>query len=235
MPSDTLMKRVRRGLAAAHRLIVGTEPLADAFRNRIGDIRIVPDALEWKIWGALRAMRRQGEKLRVGWAGAPQDAGGLEFMAEVAEATCKAVDWVFFGRVPEPIRPYAAEFHEFHGDRQDSRTYPEKLASLDLDLALAPLAINRFNEAKSNLRLLEYGILGWPTLCSDIFPYQTGKPPVARLPNDARPWIEAILERAGEPEALAREGDALREWVKEHHLLENRLDLWLSAVAKSTE
>jgi hypothetical protein len=167
------------------------------------------------------------------WAGAPQDAGGLEFMAEVVEATCKCVDWVFFGRVPEPIRPHAAEFHEFHGDRQDFRAYPEKLASLDLDLALAPLAINRFNEAKSNLRLLEYGILGWPTLCSDIFPYQAGKPPVARLPNDARQWIGAILERAGEPEALAREGDALREWVKEHHLLENRLDLWLSAVTKS--
>ena len=42
-------------------------------------------------------------------------------------------------------------------------------------------------------------------------------------------WIAAIRERITEPDALAREGDALREWVKRHYLLENRLDEWLSA------
>jgi hypothetical protein len=31
------------------------------------------------------------------------------------------------------------------------------MASLNLDLAIAPLEINPFNESKSNLRLLEYG------------------------------------------------------------------------------
>ena len=33
----------------------------------------------------------------------------------------------------------------------------------------------------------------------------------------------------GDREALAREGDALREWVKRDYLLENWLDEWLSA------
>ena len=40
--------------------------------------------------------------------------------------------------------------------------YPRALAALDLDLALAPVEQNLFNECKSNLRLLEYGACGFP-------------------------------------------------------------------------
>ena len=45
--------------------------------------------------------------------------------------------------------------------------YPRALAALDLDLALAPVEQNLFNECKSNLRLLEYGACGFPVVCSD--------------------------------------------------------------------
>jgi GT2 family glycosyltransferase len=228
-PADVVTQRIRLGLNACHRLIVNTEPLFQAYRDMIDDIRLVPNSLEWKVWGQLQSKRRQGKKLRVGWTGAQQHAGDLRFIPEVVKASYKEVDWVFFGMIPKEIQPYVAEFHGYHSDFD---TYPAKLASLDLDLAIAPLEIHPFNEAKSNLHLLEYGALGWPVICTDIFPYQTDNPPVTRLPNDPARWIAAIRERIGEPEALAREGDALREWVKAHYLLENRLDQWLSAVSK---
>jgi glycosyltransferase involved in cell wall biosynthesis len=147
-------------------------------------------------------------------------------MREVVMATSKDVDWVFFGMLPDGTRAHVAEFHDYMHDFSD---YPAKLASLDLDLAVAPLEIHPFNEAKSNLRLLEYGILGWPVICTDIFPYQTDNPPVTRLPNDPKRWIAAIRERVAEPDALAAEGDLLREWVKKHYLLEQRLDQWFNA------
>ncbi|MDR0379297.1 MAG: glycosyltransferase [Candidatus Accumulibacter sp.] len=223
-----IMERMRRGLAASHRLIVSTEPLADAFRGMIDDIRVLPDTLEWRIWGTLPTVRRaRGKKLRVGWAGAAWRTIDPGFMREIVEATRREVDWIFSGGIPEEIRSCAAEWHE---DPHEFEDYPEKLASLDLDLALAPLEIDPFNEATSNLRLLEYGILGWPTICTDIFPYRTGNPPVTRLPNDARQWIAAILARVGEPDALVREGEALRAWVRAHYLLEDHLDLWRDAV-----
>ena len=60
---------------------------------------------------------------------------------------------MFFGMCPEKLRPFV---HEFHIGLPIDQ-YPAKLASLDLDLALAPLEQNLFNECKSNLRLLEYG------------------------------------------------------------------------------
>jgi GT2 family glycosyltransferase len=228
LPSDIVSERIRLGLKASNRLIVSTEPLFQTYRGMIDDIRLLPNTLEWRIWGALQSKRQRGNKLRVGWVGTEQHAGDLRFITEVVKATAKEVDWVFFGMRPEGVESCMTEFHA----PCPFSAYPEKLASLDLDLAIAPLEIHPFNEAKSNLRLLEYGILGCPVICTDIFPYQTDNPPLTRLPNDPDKWIAAIRGRLGEHEALAREGDVLREWVKKHYLLENRLDQWRDAFTK---
>jgi GT2 family glycosyltransferase len=226
LPADAITERLELGLKASNRLIVSTEPLMHACRHLIDDIRLLPNSLPWATWGQLQSQRRRGRKLRVGWAGAQQHAGDLRFMLEVVTATSKDVDWVFFGMLPDGARAHVAEFHDY---MHEFSAYPAKLASLDLDLAVAPLEIHPFNEAKSNLRLLEYGILGWPVICTDILPYQTDNPPVTRLPNDPKRWIAAIRERVAEPDAMAAEGDLLREWVKKHYLLEQRLDQWFDA------
>lgn len=106
------------------------------------------------------------------------------------------------------------------------QTYPAKMAALNLDLAIAPLEINAFNESKSNLRLLEYGVMGWPVICSDIFPYQTNEAPVCRVPNTAPAWVAAIRERIHDLDAAYREGDQLRRWVDRDYWLEDHLDDW---------
>jgi hypothetical protein len=107
------------------------------------------------------------------------------------------------------------------------REYPAKLAALNLDIAVAPLEQIRFNQAKSNLRLLEYGVLGLPVLCSDIDPYRNS--PACRLPNDSRAWIAALRERIHDPDAAAREGEMMRQWVLQHFILEDHLPEWLAA------
>ncbi|MDR3221764.1 MAG: glycosyltransferase, partial [Candidatus Accumulibacter sp.] len=227
LPADAITERLKLGLKVSHRLIVSTEPLAEACRHLIDDIRIVPNTLPWASWGSLRSARRRGKKLRVGWAGAQQHGGDLRFLVDVVKATHTEVDWVFFGMLPDGLKPFVAEFHDFV---HDFSAYPAKLASLDLDLAVAPLEMHPYNEGKSNLRLLEYGALGWPVICTNIFPYQTNKPPVTRLANDAARWIAAIRERVAEPDALSSEGDAMRAWVEVHYRLEKHLDLWLRAL-----
>jgi O-antigen biosynthesis protein len=130
------------------------------------------------------------------------------------------------GMCPDPLKPYVCESHDFV---RDFEIYPAKLAQLDLDLAIAPLEINAFNEAKSNLRLLEYGFMGWPVVCSDIFPYQDA--PVTRLPNDPQRWISTIREQLAEPEALQRAGNTLKKWVLDNFIIEDHASDWLAAYA----
>lgn len=219
-------KRLRKMLRMSDRLIVGTQPMAQALEGMIEDIRVVPNRLERARWGNIESHRRKGGKPRVGWAGAIQHHADLMFLLPVLETTAPEVDWIFLGMCPEPLRSYVAEFHSGVAFND----YPEKLADLDLDLAVAPLERNKYNEAKSNLRLLEYGILGWPVICTDIYPYQYENPPVCRLPNQPDLWIKAIRERVNEPDALAKEGEQLRDWVRKSWILEDHLDEWLTAL-----
>ncbi|GAB4174210.1 MAG: glycosyltransferase [Rhodocyclaceae bacterium] len=219
--------RLRKALALCDRALVTTEPLAQLCRPMIEDVRVVPNRLERAVWGGVRSLRRQGNRARVGWAGAQQHAGDLAVIAEVVRATAHEVDWVFFGMCPEELRPHVREFHDFVLSFQD---YVSRLAGLNLDLAVAPLEHHPFNEAKSNLRLLEYGIMGWPVVCTDIHPYRDA--PVERVPNEPQAWIDAIRERVHDLDAAEREGDRLKAWVQQNFMLEDHLDEWMRALLR---
>lgn len=218
--------RMREGLAHCDRLIVSTQPLADYCQNMIDDIVVVPNRLEREIWTGHTSLKRVAKKPRVGWAGAQQHLGDLELIAEVVEALKDEIDWIFMGMCPAFLKPHVREEHPF----VPFGAYPAKLASLNLDLAIAPLEQHLFNEGKSNLRLLEYGIMGWPVVCTDIYPYRTNNPPVAHVNNTAAEWIEAIRARIHDLDAAEREGEALRQWVLKHYILEDHLDDWMHAV-----
>ncbi|MBD3634351.1 MAG: glycosyltransferase [Methylophaga sp.] len=219
--------RLRRVLGYCDHLIVSTEPLKLMCQDMIDSIDVIPNRLPRETWTGLDTKRRQGVKPRVGWAGAQQHQGDLEIIIDVVKETAEEVDWVFLGMCPEEIKPYIKEEHTF----VDIEAYPQKLASLNLDLAVAPLEEHDFNIAKSNLRLLEYGILGWPVVCSDIFPYQTNDAPVIRVANNKADWLSAIRQILADPSALQQAGDELKAWVEQHYLLEDHLDEWFSSLA----
>lgn len=107
-------------------------------------------------------------------------------LRQVVKDTEADVEWVFFGLKPEGV---SAEYHS--GTAIEN--YPRKLASLNLDLAVVPLEINQFNTCKSNLRLLELGVLGIPIICTDIEPYRCGLP-VTLVRNRTQDWVAAIRE-----------------------------------------
>lgn len=221
-PPDTV-KRLRKIASLVDRMVVSTQPLADAYKGFCKDIKVVPNYIERAKWGHLQPQRGKGQLPRVGWAGSNSHGGDLAFMTDVVKALAEEVEWVFFGMCPEALKPFV-EYHE----PVPIADYPEKLASLNLDIAIAPLEIHPFNEAKSHLKLLEFGILGYPVICTDITPYR-GDYPVTRLKNRFQEWVKAIREHAGDLDACGRRGDALRNHVLQHWMLEDNLDSWASA------
>tara|TARA_R110001583_G_scaffold195420_1_gene373005 strand:- start:13299 stop:17933 length:4635 start_codon:yes stop_codon:yes gene_type:complete len=222
-----ISRRVREACRLSDTVTVSTPALADAFRGLHDDVRCVPNVLDPALWLPRAASERiRGDRLRVGWAGGVSHAGDLALIRDVVAATADKVDWVFFGMCLEDIKPHLAEFHA----GVKFADYPASLAALDLDLAVAPLALNRFNECKSNLRLLEYGAVGVPVLATDIVPYQCGLP-VTLLPNTASRWVTAIVERTGERETLEREGNALRAAVMQAWSSPGQLPKWVESWA----
>lgn len=220
---DTV-KRLRKAITLCDRLVVSTEPLAQAYRSMASDVKVVPNYIERAKWEGLSTFMRPSRRPRVGWAGGSSHAGDLLVIADVIKELAGEVDWVFFGMCPDPIRKFVAEFHAPVSIDQ----YPAKLASLNLHLAIAPLELNPFNESKSHLKLLEYGMLGCPVVCTDITPYQ-GDYPVTRVRNRHAEWVKAIRGHVNDLNACATEGDALRKYVDRHWMLEDHLDVWINA------
>lgn len=222
--SKDLHKLFRKGIGMCNRLVVSTDYLAETYRGYTDEVMTVPNFLERAVWGDLQAQRRQSAKPRVGWAGSVSHHGDLHIIIDVVKATLDEVDWVFFGMCPEELKPLIAEFHP----PVKLEDYPAKLASLNLDLAIAPLEDVPFNHGKSHLRLLEYGVLGYPVICTDITPYR-GAYPVTRVPNKFKNWTDAIREHVSDLNELARRGDVLREHIQRQWMLEDNLDVWLKA------
>lgn len=216
MPKD-IVRTLRRALSYVDRFVVSTETLAEALNDFHPDIRVMKNRLDPEWWSELPvSQRRVSAKPRVGWAGGISHSGDLELIGDVIKALAHEVDWVFFGMCPDKLRPYVKEFYS----GVEISLYPAALARLNLDLALAPVEQNLFNECKSNLRLLEYGACGFPVVCSDLVCYQ-GDLPVTRVRNRFKDWVEAIRMHLADLDATARAGDALREVVRRDWMLDD--------------
>lgn len=222
-PED-ILERLRKVAKLCDRITVSTEPLKRTLANLHPDIVVLPNYLPPAHWGEIvrRPCAQRSGKPRIGWAGGLSHVADLNVIGAVVRALADKVDWVFFGMKPEGIDSCIAEYHP--GVAID--LYPNRLASLNLDLALAPLEANLFNECKSNLRLLEYGACGYPVIASDIESYRCGLP-VTLVKNDPQEWIAAIEAKLADRGALRDEGLALQMAVRERWMLEGEnLALW---------
>ncbi len=208
-----------------NRLVVPTEYLAETYAGCAQEVVVVPDYLERARWANLPApMRRQSDKPRVGWVGTAADEDDLAEIAGVIEAMAQEVDWVFLGSCPESLRPYVKEHHQ----SVDTDDYPAKLASLNLDLAVAPLKDTPQNCAKGHTRLLEYGLMGYPVICSEVAAYGSILP-IERVSSHTEDWVHAIRSHVDDMDALANKGDALKHHVDANWMLQDHLDVWLKA------
>lgn len=229
-PKDTV-KLLREGIAQVDRLIVSTPGLAEAYSGWHKDIQIVELKLPPIWWGDLKVTRTEHKKPRVGWAGGSSHLGDLELIADVVKDLADEVDWIFFGMCPSKLRPYVKEFHS----GVPIHVYPQKLATLDLDLAVAPLENNQFNDCKSNLRLLEYGACGYPVICSNSRAFIESNLPVTIVKNKYKNWIDAIKEQIYDLPSLSLAGTELNNCVSQNWFLDNRnLSFWKSCWQKNS-
>lgn len=224
MPVD-MRQLLERGIANCDRVVVSTEALGDTLSYMHSDIRVVPNMLAPGLWSNLQGKRRTSKKPRIGWGGGTSHTGDLEVIAEVVKALADEVEWVFFGMCPEELRPYLHEFHPVI----PMEVYPAKLASLNLDIALAPLEFHLFNDCKSNLRLLEYGACGFPVICTATKAYQGYLPCTRLYKNTTQEWLDAIRMHLDDPEASYKMGDELREVVLRDFMLRgDNLQHWVT-------
>ncbi len=219
--TSSMLDSFFRIMGEADCVTVSTEPLQEALDALNIKSMVLPNCLFGEHWSDLKPHRRTGRRPRVGWAGqVGVHQEDVAILLPLIEMLGQEVEWVFLGEIPKVQSGVRFEAETY--GMVSAQDFPAKLASLNLDLALAPLALNEFNEAKSDLRVLQYGILGYPVVGTDIFPYQSA--PLTRVPNDPTSWARAIRDHINNPDASAAQGEKLRQWVLSHRMF----DQWAS-------
>lgn len=98
------------------------------------------------------------------------------------------------------------------------------------DIGIAPLAKNRFNECKSDLKLIEYGAWGLPYVASDVSPYRgyhedTGGQ-FGFVCKTSDQWEQALRCLIEEPDVRRHMGGKHRGHVREHRGPDACLRTW---------
>ncbi|MBU1188113.1 MAG: glycosyltransferase [Gammaproteobacteria bacterium] len=238
IPAD-IDARLASAAKLADRVIVTSDGLARAYADLHPDLRVIPNALPDQPWKLLQTAaakhtstarsvnaKAANRKLRIGWAGGAQHDADLAILEPVMRATAAQVDWVLLGHCPAPLRDLLAEHHP----AVSFAHYPQRLFDLQLDVAVAPLQDNPFNRCKSMLKILEYAALGVPVIASRVGAY-AGTPALC-VDNHSSAWTAAIMRCVDDAGLRLANARQLQRWVREQHMLSQRLPDWADALCR---
>jgi GT2 family glycosyltransferase/glycosyltransferase involved in cell wall biosynthesis len=239
MPLD-IDARTEKAVALCDAVTVTTEPLRQHMLSICEPgtaVRVVPNMLAREDVQLADGMRRKtlaepqlrkDDKLRIGWGGGIGHHGDLALLNDVFAELRDEVTWVFLGMQPDVPLGTSVEFCGATGPQQ----YLQALASIEVDLVVAPLEENLFNRCKSNLRLVEAGACCYPVIASPVDPYKTNTPPLVGYADSPEEWVSLIREFISWDKARREfAGERMRRWVETNYVLEDhaeeRLCGWL--------
>ena len=223
-----ILQRLKKVISMADSAVVSTPVLADHVHKSLGvphsSIKIVRNNLPQAFVTAALAARdnrpaRTSPKPRVGWAGGISHAGDLALLTDIVNGTSDYIQWVFLGALPGGVSQANVEFHP----PVPYSHYPTKLAMLDLDIAVAPLADTLFNSCKSDLRILEFAACGYPIIASDCPAFSDVPDSVVKVKNP-EDWLSAISDLLNNPE-VGELAQTTHDWVKTNRLLESQANI----------
>ncbi len=155
---------------------VTTEYLKEQFikENPVLENKIVaiPNSINFGLFKPFP--KKQNERIRIGWITSSSHLNEVWMVKNIFkrlfEKYGNKIIFVQLGDIAELGGVFTTEEFEFHRFI-DITVYPLKLASLNLDIGVAPLVDDEFNRCKSALKWSEYASMKVPAVCSDLPPY----------------------------------------------------------------
>ena len=220
-------------------LTVSTNNLKKIYSKYCNNIYLCENSIDFeirdKILDTPPEVPKKDNEIRIGWAGSSAHWENLKI---IEKDVYKILD-----KYPQTTFHYTGLFGDLfkdakYGDRiqpvkfADIGDWPKKLKAMGLDIALAPLADNEFNRAKSNLRILEYAACKFPTIASPVEPYRDYIKPnngdIAILCNNDE-WFDKISFLIDNPQRRVLIGELGYKYCKENYNIKQKSLMWFDA------
>lgn len=188
--TDTLWKRTKmmwqifRVLRRCDGFIVSNPLLKEAYGWMARRTFVFPNYMELEHW-VRPTKKNTSDRVRILWAGSTSHTGDLHWVKPIMAKILKKypkVQFIYIGHGGVPTDDLYARFiygeDIFEGLPYDQResllaappnVFPYILASIQADIAIAPLEKNDFNRYKTQCKYLEYAINGIPGVYSRWF------------------------------------------------------------------
>lgn len=249
------MPQVKRMIQLADHIVVSTEDIKKVIEKDNPYVTVIPNTIDPAIWnftnqkrndgkihigwiasashiadlpvimGALNEIVQKYENVHIHFAGM-LDMKIIDMENPTEEIINLAVlkSLVERSRVKMDFTPLVGRFTH-HVGTQGYEEFPEFLASLGLDIAVAALEDTQFNRCKSNIKWMEHAMLEIPMVLSNVGPY---KESVTHgedgfLANTQKDWIDYLSQLIESEELRQKIGKAakkavLKDWTVEKHL-----------------
>ncbi len=243
-PTDEQRMIVRYFLREADGVIVSTKRLKERFSHLHQRIEVVPNALDERLFPIGRRVGAQcddSEVVTVGYMGTRTHLADLMMVLQplrkVLHAAQGKVRFEVVGVAgAEEIASLFSGLPVVFLDADRFAKYPSFIGwaadSLCWDIAIAPLEENRFTAGKSDIKFLDYSLLGVPTVCSNVEAYcHTVRNGQNGIVCDNRPesWEEGLTDLVKDRGLRERLASAAREEVLRTRILAVRAVDWKAA------
>lgn len=203
-----------------------TPELAETLQRFNRNVVVLPNQLPSEHWPKERLPIKDERSLVVGWAGSTSHAPDLweihDILLQLLERFSN-LEVQLAGARPEWFRSLHPRMKFLQPVRIEQYA---KLIS-GFDIALAPLIDSRFNRAKSDLKVVEYGMLGLPVVASKTPAYgrflRNGDN--GFLAGSSKDWLQRITALVEDRELRDRLGGSLRR-AAQNRVIERHIGRW---------
>lgn len=228
----------RMFIRSADHLICSTEYIKNVVKDINPKITVIPNSIDPAIWKVKKKVRKDG-KIRIGWFGSSSHLADIDilhsFMQEILEKYPQ-VEFHLAGFSFENIQD--KEDRVFHySPTKGYEEYPQFVADINLDIALAPLYDTQFNRCKSNIKWLEHSMLETPMVLSDVTPYKEAVKnyKTGYLAKNKSQWVKYLSWLIESEEKRKEIGKAAKEAVLKDWTIDKQLPKYEKLFKKLTK
>jgi glycosyltransferase involved in cell wall biosynthesis len=240
-----LVDTMHAAMREADLITCSTPELAEGYAH-LGKTVVLPNYLDRRIWGPFDGYRSDRDFLTLGWQGGFHwRSGDLELLKEWVPKFLRSHPDIRFAAVgcPELLDYLDIDGITTRPMPENTKTgplsknlhpYPHLPVMVShIDVGLVPLLDNRFNQAKSWCKGMEYNAMGIPAVASASREYQRFIQPgvngfLVRKPNRWRHWVERAFDELDHLREMSRK-TADDYWIDDH------IGLWVDAYLGGTD
>lgn len=251
--TDAKRNIVRFFLRQADVVVVTTESLKQRLMMLNRSIYVLPNALDERLFlpegvthfSAVERKRDNGvgEPLIVGYMGTHSHSQDLMMVLEPLRAVMRRhpgkVEFQIVGvtedsRVVQSFSSLPFRILDTQGNHFYPKFIPWARRNLNWDIAIAPLADNAFTHSKSDIKFLDYGLLGIPGIYSEVEAYchsvEHGKTGLL-CKNSPIQWGQALADLLDNRDLRRRLAQSAFEYVSAKRLLRHCAENWKHVVS----